>query len=101
MMSRKGLHRMVQASFVIQKALPVKLTKKGFVWLACDFVLAAHIHPERLWDIHRTVRIEVIFQKGNQHAGRGDHGVIQGMGKIVALFFVFDPDAQPARLRVP
>ena len=99
-MSRKGLYRMVQAFFCYTKSPSCQIDKKGFVWLSCDFVLAAHIHPERLWDIHRTVRIEVIFQKGNQHAGRGDHGVIQGMGKIVALFFVFDPDAQPARLCV-
>ena len=48
--------------------------------------LAAHIHLEGLGDFDGAVGLEIIFQESNEHTGRRNYGVIQGMGKIIAVF---------------
>lgn len=63
-------------------------------------VLPAHIHPERLRDCHRAIRLQIVLQKGDQHAGRGHHRVVERVREVVALFLIAHTDAKPAGLRV-
>ena len=52
----------------------------------------------RLGNIHRTILIEVILQKSNQHSRRCNHRIVEGMRVVVAALPVLDTDAQPACL---
>ena len=44
--------------------------------------LAAHVGPQGLGDADAAIGLEVVFQEGNEHPGRGHHGVIEGVGKV-------------------
>ena len=46
---------------------------------------AAHVGLEDGGDLHSAVRLEVILQESNEHPGRGDHSVVQGVGQVGAL----------------
>lgn len=45
---------------------------------------AAHIWLQSCRDIDRSVRIQVVFQECDQHAGRRDHGIVQRMHQIIS-----------------
>lgn len=42
----------------------------------------AHIGAQRLGNDHRAVGLKVVFQEGDEHAGGGHHGVVQGVGQV-------------------
>ena len=70
----------------------------GFV-SAAYLLLAAHIRSEGFGDVHAAVGIEVILKERYEHSRRGDDGVVERVGEVLAVLAV-DADFKPARLRV-
>ena len=64
-----------------------------------DDFLAAHVRSERNRNVDAAVGIEIVFEESNQHSRRRHDGVVEGVGKIFAVF-AGDADFQTARLRV-
>ena len=66
---------------------------------AAYFLLAAHIRSEGFGNIDAAVGIEVVFEERYEHSRRGNNGVVERMGKVLAVLAV-DAYFQPARLCV-
>ena len=60
--------------------------------------MATHIRPQSLGDPHRAVRLEVVFQEGDEHPGRGYAGVVQRVAQLHSAVFVLVADLQAAGL---
>ena len=64
-----------------------------------NFSFSAHIGLQGFRDGHAAVGAKIVLQEGNQHARRSDHGIIQGVGEVVAVFSL-DSDLQSAGLGI-
>ena len=56
----------------------------GFV-SAAYLLLAAHIRSEGFGDVHAAVGIEVILKERYEHSRRGDDGVVERVGEVLAV----------------
>ena len=54
-----------------------------------------------LRDLHAAVSLQIVLQEGNQHTGRRNHGVVQGMGQVLASILSLHADLQSAGLGIP
>ena len=70
------------------------------ILLCFDLLHAAHIRSERLGDVHTAVLIKVVLEERDQHTGRCDTGVVEGMRKVLFAVLAVDADLQTACLRV-
>ena len=68
--------------------------------LGDNAVVATHIRPQSLGDPHRAVRLEVVFQEGDEHPGRGYAGVVQGVAQLHFAVFILVTDLQAAGLGI-
>ena len=68
--------------------------------LLLDDFFAAHIRSECFGDIDAAVLVEIVFQERYQHSGRSDHGVVESVGEVFAVFAAVYSDFQTARLSV-
>ena len=62
---------------------------------------SAHVGLQDCRDGHAAVRLEVVFQKCDQHPGRRYHGIVERVGQVGLAVFALDPDFQTAGLRIP
>ncbi len=61
------------------------LSKKAhFLFDRNEQFFPTHIRAKSLRNPDRTIRIQIVFQEGNQHSWGSDYSIIQGMGKIFA-----------------
>ena len=54
-----------------------EVAEPSMLFLGGHDLQAAHIGLEDLGDHHAAVGLEVVLQEGDEHAGRGHHGVVQ------------------------
>ena len=70
-------------------------TKKSFVlplvflFSGNNFVLAAHVRTQCFGDIDRAVSVEVVFKECDEHTGRSNDGVIEGVREIFLAVCAF------------
>ena len=62
--------------------------------------LSSHIGLEDLGDFYAAIGLEIVFQEGDEHAGRGHTGVVEGVGQIIFPILSPDADFQPPGLGV-
>ena len=62
-----------------------------------DNFLAAHVRTQSFRDANAAVCLEVVLKECDEHTRRCNNGVVQRVGKVLAVFAVY-ADAQAARL---
>ena len=62
--------------------------------------VSEHIPLQGFRNADRAVLVEVVFQECDQHAGRSNNGVVQGVGEVLVAVLALDADSQPSCLCV-
>ena len=68
--------------------------------LGNEFGHAAHVGAKDFGDGDGAVFAQVVFKEGDEHAGRGDHGVVEGVGQVFLSALAADADLKAAGLGV-
>ena len=72
--------------------------KRKLLLLRYQHGLAAHVRLQNSRNGHGAVSLQVVLQESNQHARRGNAGVVQGMGQLGLAILILVADAQTACL---